>query len=35
MQHYPQFQFLISDTGGCFVSNELQEWAGVRGILVS
>ena len=32
MQHYPQFQFLISDLGGCFVSNELREWAGVRGI---
>ena len=32
MQHYPQFQFLISDPGGCFVSNELREWAGVRGI---
>ena len=31
MQHYPQFQFLISDPGGCFVSNELREWAG-RGI---
>ena len=24
MQHFPQFQFLISDPGGCFVSNELQ-----------
>ena len=23
MQHYPQFQFLISDPGGCLVSNEL------------
>ena len=32
MQHFPQFQFLISDPGGCFVSNELREWAGVRGI---
>ena len=32
MQHYPQFQFLISDLGGCFVSNELRGWAGVRGI---
>ena len=31
MQHYPQFQFLISDPGVCFVSNELREWAGVRG----
>ena len=25
MQHYLQFQFLISDPGGCFVSNELRE----------
>ena len=32
MQHYPQFQFLISDPGGCFVSNELRERTGVRGI---
>ena len=32
MQRYTQFQFLISDFGGCFVSNELREWAGVRGI---
>ena len=32
MQHYPQFQFLISDPGGCFVSNGLREWASVRGI---
>ena len=32
MQHFPQFQFLISDPGGCFVSNELREWASVRGI---
>ena len=32
MQHYPQFQFLISDPGGCLVSNELREWASVRGI---
>ena len=32
MHHYPQFQFLILDPGGCFVSNELREWAGVRGI---
>ena len=32
MQHFPQFQFLISDLGGCFVSNELREWAGIRGI---
>ena len=32
MQRYPQFQFLISDPGGCFVTNELREWAGVRGI---
>ena len=27
MQRYPQFQFLMSDLGGCFVSNELREWA--------
>ena len=26
------FNILISDPGGCFVSNELREWAGVRGI---
>ena len=32
MQHYPQFQFMISDPGGCFVSDELREWAGIRGI---
>ena len=32
MQHDPQFRFLISDLGGCFVCNELREWAGVRGI---
>ena len=32
MHHFPQFQFLISDPGGCFVSNELREWASVRGI---
>ena len=32
MQHYPHFQCLISNPGGCFVSNELREWAGVRGI---
>ena len=32
MQHYPQFQFLISDPGGCFVNNEPREWAGVRGV---
>ena len=32
MQHFPQFQFLISDPGGCFVSNELREWANIRGI---
>ena len=32
MQHFPQFQFLISDPGGCFVSNELREWASIRGI---
>ena len=32
MQRYPQFQFLFSDPGGCFVSNELRDWAGVRGI---
>ena len=32
MQHYAQFQFLTSDLGGCFVSNELREGAGVRGI---
>ena len=31
MQHYPEFQFLIWDPGGCFVSNEMREWAGVRG----
>ena len=31
-QHFLQLQFLISDPGGCFVSNELREWAGVRGI---
>ena len=28
----PQFRFLISDPGGCFVSNELRVWASVRGI---
>ena len=27
-----QFQFLVSDPGGCFASNELREWASVRGI---
>ena len=32
MQHYRQFQFLISDPGGRFISNELREWVGVRGI---
>ena len=32
MQLYPQFQFMISDPGGCFVSNEMGEWASVRGI---
>ena len=32
MQHFPQFKFLISDPGGCFVSNELREWACIRGI---
>ena len=32
MQHFPQFQFLISDPGGCFISNELREWASIRGI---
>ena len=32
MQHFPQFQFLISDPGGCFVSNELRDWASIRGI---
>ena len=32
MQHYPQFHFLISDPGGCFVCDELRKWAGVRGI---
>ena len=32
MQHFPKFQFLISGPGGCFVSNELREWASVRGI---
>ena len=29
---FRQFQFLISDPGGCFVSNELREWSSVRGI---
>ena len=32
MEHFPQFQLLISDPGGCFVSNELGVWASVRGI---
>ena len=32
MQHYPSSSFLISDPGGCFVSNELREWASVRSI---
>ena len=32
MQHFPQFQFLIWDPGGCFVSNELRVWASIRGI---
>ena len=32
MQHFPKFQCLISDPGGCFVSNELRAWAGIRGI---
>ena len=32
MQHHPQFQFWASDPGGCLVSNELREWASVRGI---
>ena len=32
MQHFPLFQFLISDPGECFVSNELRKWAGIRGI---
>ena len=32
MQHFRQFQFLISDPGGCFVSNELREWASIPGI---
>ena len=32
MQHYPQFHFLIPDPGGCFASNKLREWAGVRGV---
>ena len=33
MQHFPTVSvFLISDPGGCFVSNELREWASVRGI---
>ena len=32
MQHFPQFQFLISDPGECFVRNELREWASIRGI---
>ena len=31
MQHFPQFQFLISDPG-CFVSNELRDRASLRGI---
>ena len=35
MQHYPQFQFLISDPGGCFVSNELRENEQVSEVLVS
>ena len=34
MQHFPQFQFLISDPGGCFVSDELREWASIRGIVL-
>ena len=32
MQHFLQFQFLISDPGGRFFSNELREWASVRGV---
>ena len=32
MQHFPLFQFLMLDPGGCFVSNELREWASIRGI---
>ena len=32
MQHLNKFQFLISDLAGCFVSNELREWASIRGI---
>ena len=32
MQHFPQFQFLISDNGECFLSNELREWASIWGI---
>ena len=32
MQHFHQFQFLISDPSRCFVSNELRECASVRGI---
>ena len=28
---FRSFSFLISDPGGCFVSNELREWASVRG----
>ena len=29
---FHSFSFLISDPGGCVVSNELREWAGIRGI---
>ena len=29
---FHSFSFLISDPGGCFVSDELREWASVRGI---
>ena len=32
MQRFPQFQFLILDSGGCFVSDELREWESIRGI---
>ena len=31
MPHHPHFQFLLSDPEGCFLSNELREWASVRG----
>ena len=32
MQHHPQFQVLISDPGASFASDELGEWASIRGI---